>query len=242
MAMAVTVDNELLELFTRYNEDLWPLHVVAYTAGVAAVALLFARRRDRADRVIAGLLAGLWLWLGLVFQALYATDVDVVLGTAYAVMFVLQACLLFRHGVLRGELVFRRGSGITGAVGWAALAYAVVAYPLIGAVLGHGWPEAPLLGMAPCPTTILTLGLLLLAAPPLPRRLLVVPFAWAVLAPPAAMARGVYEDAGLLIAGILTVVLVLVRDRRRRRGGPAPADTPPIEPSEHHMDESRVRT
>ena len=88
MAMAVTVDNELLELFTRYNEDLWPLHVVAYAVGVATVALLFARQRDRADRAIAGLLAALWLWLGVVFQGLYATDVDVVLGTAYAVMFV----------------------------------------------------------------------------------------------------------------------------------------------------------
>ena len=142
MAMAVTGDNELLELFTRYNEDLWPVHLVAYAAGVAAVALLFARRRDRADRVIAGLLAALWLWLGVVFQGLYATDVDVVLGTAYAVMFVLQAYLLFRHGVLRGELTFRPRAGLTGAVGWAALAYAVIVYPVIGAVLGHGWPES----------------------------------------------------------------------------------------------------
>ncbi len=241
MAMAVTGDNELLELFTRYNEDLWPVHLVAYAAGVAAVALLFARRRDRADRVIAGLLAALWLWQGVVFQGLYATDVDVVLGTAYAMMFVLQAYLLFRHGVLRGELTFRPRAGLTGAVGWAALAYAVILYPVIGAALGHGWPESPLLGMAPCPTTILTFGLLLLATPPVPRRLLVVPLAWAVLAPPAAMARGVYEDAGLLIAGILTVALVLVRDRRRR-GGPAPADAPSINTPELHDDESRVRT
>jgi len=242
MAMAVTGDNELLELFTRYNEDLWPLHLVGYAVGVAAVALLFARRRDRADRLIAGLLAALWLWQGVVFQGLYATDVDVVLGTAYAMMFVLEAYLLFRHGVLRGELAFRSRAGLTGAVGWAALGYAVIIYPVIGAVLGHGWPESPLLGMAPCPTTILTFGLLLLAAPPLPRRLLIVPFAWAVLAPPAAMARGVYEDAGLLIAGLVTVVLVLVRDRRRRRGGPAPADAPSTETPQFHDDESRVRT
>jgi hypothetical protein len=241
MALVNRGDNELLDLFTRYNEDLWPLHTIAYAVGVAAVALLFARRRDRADRAIAGLLAALWLWLGVVFQGLYATDVEVVLGTAYAVMFVLQAYLLLRHGVLRGELVFRRGSGISGVVGWSALAYAVVVYPLIGAGLGHGWPESPLLGMAPCPTTILTFGLLLLAAPPVPRRLLVVPFAWALLAPPAAMARGVYEDAGLLLAGVLTVVLVLVRDRHRR-GGPVPADASPNKPSEQDMDESRVRT
>lgn len=109
---------EFLELFTRYNEDLWPLHVVAYAMGVAAVGLLFARRRWAADRVIAGLLAALWLWLGVVFQGLYATDVNVALGTAYAVMFVIQAYLLFRHGVLRGALAFRPWSGIGGAAGW----------------------------------------------------------------------------------------------------------------------------
>jgi hypothetical protein len=241
MAMAVTGDNELLELFTRYNEDLWPVHVVAYAVGVAAVALLFARRRDRADRVIAGLLAVLWLWLGVVFQGLYATDVDAVLGTAYAAMFVLQAWLLFRHGVLRGELTFTPRSGLTGAVGWAALAYAVIVYPVLGAALGHGWPESPLLGMAPCPTTILTFGLLLLTAPPVPRRLLVVPFVWAILAPPAAMSRGVYEDAGLFLAGVLTVALLLVRDHHARGGGPTLAEAPPINSPGHHITESRVR-
>jgi len=30
MAMAVTGDHELLERITRYNEDVWPVHVVAY--------------------------------------------------------------------------------------------------------------------------------------------------------------------------------------------------------------------
>ena len=217
--MVASGDNELLELFTRYNHDLWPLHVVAYGLGVAAVGLLFARRRPTADRAIAAVLAALWLWLGLVFQALYATDVDVGLGTAYAVMFVAQAYLMVRHGVIRGALKFRLRAGFAGTVGWLALGYAVVAYPLIGAALGHGWPESPLLGMAPCPTTIATFGLLLLAAPPIPRRLLVIPFAWAVLAPPAAMARGVYEDAGLLAIGIVAFGLVLIRDRKRRGGG-----------------------
>ena len=29
MAMAASGGNELLNLFTRYNQDLWPLHVLA---------------------------------------------------------------------------------------------------------------------------------------------------------------------------------------------------------------------
>jgi hypothetical protein len=214
MLSSTSGSNELLDLFTRYNNDLWPIHIVAYATGIAAVLLLFAPRRPEADLIIAGLLAGSWLWLGIVFQGLYATDIDAALGTAYAVIFVVEAYLLLRHGVLGRRLVFVRRNGLAGWFGWAAIGYAVVAYPLLGAVLGHGWPESPLLGMAPCPTTILTFGLLLLAVPPIPHRLLVVPFVWAVLAPPAAMDRGVYEDLGLLIVGVVALIAVLVRDHR----------------------------
>jgi Family of unknown function (DUF6064) len=214
MAMAASGGNELLDLFTRYNNDLWPIHVLAYAMGVAAVALLFAERRGRADRLTASLLAALWLWLGVVFQGLYATDIDQTLGLVYALLFVLEAYLIVRHGVLNRELVFVRRNGLAGWVGWVALSYAVVVYPLLGALLGHGWPESPLLGMAPCPTTIVTFGLLLLAMPPIPKRVLIVPLVWAILAPPAALSRGVYEDLGLLLVGLGGSVLVLVRGRR----------------------------
>lgn len=220
--LAATDPNELLDLFTRYNHDLWPIHVLAYAAGVACVALIFTRRRDTADRAIAALLAGLWLWLGVVFQGLYATDIDPVLGVIYAVMFVVEASLLLHHGVLQHKLTFLRSNGLAGAVGWTAVAYAVVIYPILGFALGHGWPEAPLLGMAPCPTTIATFGLLLLATPPIPHRLLAVPFIWALLAPPAAMGRGVYEDAGLLLAGVLALAIILIRDRHLRRASELP--------------------
>ena len=94
--------------------------------------------------------------------------------------------------------------------------------------------------MAPCPTTIATFGLLLLVAPPVPRRLLVVPFAWAILAPPAAMVRGVYEDAGLLIAGVATVRGVLLRDHHRQAGGIPQAGTPSVEISGAACEEARA--
>lgn len=81
-------------------------------------------------------------------------------------------------------------------------------------VFGHGWPESSLLGMAPWPTTTVPFGVFLLAVRPFPKRLLIVPVVWAILAPPAAMHRGVYEDLGLLLVGVGAGVLVLVGDRR----------------------------
>jgi hypothetical protein len=55
-------------------------------------------------------------------------------------------------------------------LGVALIAYAVVIYNALGYVLGHSWPNLPVFGVAPCPTTIFTFGMLLLATGPLPPR------------------------------------------------------------------------
>ena len=207
---------ELLDLFARYNRAVWPGHLLAYVLAAVVLWLVARRPGETTDRVITGLLATMWLWLGVVFLGRYATQIDAGLGAAYAVLFIIQACLFVRAGIIRRDLAFTSGHGAAGWIGWAALGYALFVYPVLGIALGHGWPQAPLFGMAPCPSTIATFGLLLLVAPPLPRHLLMVPAIWAVLAPLAAVGHGVYEDVGLAVVGVLTVALVVVRDRRRR--------------------------
>jgi hypothetical protein len=44
----------------------------------------------------------------------------------------------------------------------------MVVYPLLGIRFGHSYPRAPLFGVAPCPTTIFTFGLLLWATRSVP--------------------------------------------------------------------------
>lgn len=56
--------------------------------------------------------------------------------------------------------------------GWALLAYASIVYPLLGQLLGHGYPAMPMFGITPCPVTIFTFALCLLTTEPVPRRLL----------------------------------------------------------------------
>lgn len=219
--------SELSGLFVRYNPAVWPGHVIAYVLTAVALGLLMLRPGVTASRATAGLLAAMWLWLGVVFHGMYATDLDPVLGTIYAVLFVLQAVLLLRSGVLRDGLTFTTGRGATGALGWLSLAYALIAYPLIGVALGHGYPEAPLLGMAPCPTTIATFGFLLLARPPLPRHLLAIPLVWAILGPLGAVPQGMTEDVGLFVIGVVATVSVFSRDRGTRSprsARPTPAE------------------
>jgi hypothetical protein len=218
----------LLELFARYNEAFWPGQVVAYALGALVVALLVWRPGVRTDRLVGGLLAVWWLWLGVAFQWGYARQIDATLGTVYAVLFVLQAGLFLRV-MARRELRFARRGGARSWIGWVAIGYALVAYPLIGTALGHGYPELPLFGLFPCPTTIVTFGLLLLAAPRVPRHVLAIPLFWAIVAPLAAVGRGVWEDVALAIVGVIGFVAILSEgwtpQRTERIGTVAPAET-----------------
>lgn len=205
----------LRRLFSGYNPTVWPGHLLAYAAiGVALVGIL-GRPGRWSDRLTSGVLAAAWLWLGVVFFGRHAAQTDPLLGAIYGAMFVYQAFLFVGDGVLGDRLALEACTRATSRVGWAALGYALVAYPLIGLALGLGYPESPLFAMAPCPTAIATFGLLLLARPPLPKHLLVIPSIWAVLAPLAAVGHGYLQDLGLFVVGALAVALILRRDRVR---------------------------
>ena len=141
---------------------------------------------------------------------------EIVESAAYRALFVVQAFLFVRAGWFRDQLTFIARNGLAGRAGWAALGYALIINAAIGVALGHGYPEAPLFGMAPCPTAIATFGLLLLVRPPLPLHVLLIPLVWAVLAPLAAVGHGYPEDLGLFVAGIATLVIIVARDRRAR--------------------------
>lgn len=54
-------------------------------------------------------------------------------------------------------------------------------YPLLVLASGHEYPRAPLFAV-PCPTTLLTCGVLLTAAPSVPVVASVVPVVWTIIA------------------------------------------------------------
>ena len=151
----------------------------------------------------------------LAFAVLHLGGTATELGLVVAAYALAQVVTTLVGGVLGDRLAFEACTRATSQVGWAALGYALVAYPLIGLALGLGYPESPLCAMAPCPTAIATFGLLLLARPPLPKHLLVIPSIWAVLAPLAAVGHGYLQDLGLFVVGALAVALILRRDRVR---------------------------
>jgi hypothetical protein len=210
-----TVD-EFLEVFARMNTAIWPAQIGGYLLGAAALYLAL-RGGEGAARAVPGLLAGAWAFVGTVYHLVFFAPINPA-AWLFGALFLLQA-VLFAEAAARRRLTFGWAPSFRGLLGLAAVAYAGVVYPALGALLGHAWPRAPVFGVAPCPTTIFTFGLLLLARGPVPRRLLVVPFLWALLGASAALHLGVREDLGLVVAGVLATGLLALG----RRAPPAAA-------------------
>ena len=203
---------QFLEVFVNYNNAIWPIQIAAYVLGGIAIALLFRKTRE-ADRVIAGILAVMWLWTGFAYHGL---SFSVVNKAAYlfAALFVIQSCYLIFPGVYRYQIHFGLRPGAAAWAGAALVVYAAIVYLLIGVATGHRYPEMPMFGVTPCPVTIFTFGLLLLTMRPVQRWLLVIPFVWSLIGGSAAILLQVPQDWFLLVSGCIAVPLMIFRDRQ----------------------------
>lgn len=194
--------DQFFAVFADYNRAIWPAQMLAYLLALAVFALILHRPRT-GERAVLALLALMWGWTGIAFHvAFFAAINRTALG--FAALFVLQA-LWFAQLALRGGLRLELRWGGRAFWGCGLVAYAAVVYPLIGMSTGHGWPALPMFGLTPCPVTLFTFGVLLLASAPIPRRLLFIPLLWALIGGSAAFLLGVPQDWPLLLGGVLVV-------------------------------------
>jgi hypothetical protein len=165
-------------LFELHNAELWPVQVLALAAGLATTVAALRDRRNH-DRWIPLVLAAAWIFVGWSFLwNRYATINWPIAYVAYA--FALEAALLLLVGTTLKGLVFDR-RGIGGRAGLFLAGLGVIAYPALPPLFGRPWSSAELFGIAPDPTAIATLGLLLLARGSLPSMLIPIPLAWCLL-------------------------------------------------------------
>jgi hypothetical protein len=92
----------------------------------------------------------------------------------------------------------------------------MVLYPLLGFAFGHAYPASPVFGVAPCPVTIFTFGMLLWTDARMPKWVLVIPLMWAALGLSASVSLGVREDLGLVVAGLTAAAILLARHTESR--------------------------
>ena len=197
---------QFFDLFAVYNRTLWPAAVGIWVACLMAVVAAW-RNPDRYRRMLTQALAVLWAWNAFVYHAWLFTGINPA-AWLFALVFAGEAGLL-ALAAARGGLAVFSGDGWTRRAGLLLTTYAFI-YPILTIVTGgHPYPATPTFGV-PCPTVMLTLGLFLTART-VPRRLEIVPAAWAFIGGSAAVLLNVPADYALLGAGVLVGGLVIGR-------------------------------
>jgi uncharacterized membrane protein len=164
-------------LFELYNLAVWPLQLVTLALGVL-ILVLIVRAPAWSGRVVAAVLAALWLFVAWAYH-LERYDPINFAARYYAVGFALQAALLVWTGTIRDRLRFTTET-TAAKVGFALLLYALAIHPLLAPLAGRPWTQAEIFGLAPDPTALGTLGILLAATRP-HWHLLALPILWCVI-------------------------------------------------------------
>lgn len=198
-------------LFELHNAALWPAHVVAVAGGVAIVVL--AQRGGAATgRTVAALLALAWAWVAWAFLwQRYATINWAASWLAAA--FAVQALLFGLFAMRRRGLALASSPAALVHTGLAVAAAGVLAYPLVSIALGRGIAAAEVFGIAPDPTVLATLGILVLASPAARVALLPIPLAWCALTGATLWTMG-SSEWWLLPAVAVLAIAAAVRQRR----------------------------
>ena len=205
-------EQQFFEVFGRYNDAVTPLQIGLVLLALSAYTALMVPGRD-SDRVIGAVLAALWVWTAVYHLVFFrAVNPAAILFSAVSLV---GAAVFAWSGVLRRRMVFACENRARRVAGHALIAYALVVYPFLSALLGREFPQIPTFGL-PCPTTIFTLGMLAFLSAPFPRYVFAVPLAWAFIGAQAAFLLGVYEDLALLAAGLVGVWLAFDQQLRRR--------------------------
>lgn len=202
---------QFFEVFAAYNTAVWPAQFVLVLIAIALLVVIF-RTPARAGRIVSYGLALLWTWLGLAYHLTFFREINPA-APVFAAISLASAAALAWFGGAKGGLRFEAGMSGRTVLGMIVVMYALVIYPAIGALLGHHYPATPTFGL-PCPTTIFTFGLLLMAAPGSSKALLIGPIIWAAIGANAAFALGVMQDLGLVVVAVIGLYLLIRRTPR----------------------------
>ncbi len=195
----------------EYNTAMFPVMILTNILGMLII-LFHAKCWKFSDKVTGITLSFLWLWNGLVELIIFFGTVS----TQYYVwgaFWILQGFLFFRQGVYKSNFDFKIRKDVYSYLGLLVISYALFIYPVLGFISKHGYPHGPIFGIAPCPVCIFTFGILMLNRNKLPIYNIIFPLLWSLTGLYAVIKLNVYQDLGLVIAGIIGTLLIIARNR-----------------------------
>lgn len=156
-------------LFERYNAALWPWHGLVLALGLGLVVHVVRSPQAQAGpaaRLACVVFGAGWIWMAWAFHWQRYASINSA-APAYAAAFAVQGLMLAGLATdwphMRTHLSLAnlaRGPGARTGLG--LLLFALLVQPAVGALFGRPWSQAEVFGLAPDPSVIGTLGLLLL--------------------------------------------------------------------------------
>ncbi|HUX89715.1 MAG TPA: DUF6064 family protein [Gallionellaceae bacterium] len=202
-------------LFELYNIELWPLQLIALALG-GSVFLLWRHRSDMAARAIAAILALCWLWVAWAYHWQRYATISLA-ADYYALAFALEALLLLWLGVLRGRLTFAPAGSVRQRFGLLLFLLALLCFPLIGPLQGRSWLQAEIFGVAPDPTALATLGILLFSGVRPVWWLFPIPAIWCLVSGATLWALDAPDFMITPLLALLTIDLMIVNGSLKHR-------------------------
>ena len=201
---------QFLGVFKNYNQAVFPMQIVFYLISGIAIYLVI-KPNSKSDKIISFILSFLWLWTGVVYHILFFTEINKA-AYVFGGFFIIQSILFIIFGILQNQFSFRFQDDKYGIFGIILITFSLIIYPMLGYLFGHIYPSSPTFGL-PCPTTIFTFGFLLLNQKKCPVIILIIPFIWSIIGFMAAFQFGIFEDTGLILASLITVFLLIYRNK-----------------------------
>jgi hypothetical protein len=195
-------------LFELYNADVWPAQIIVLGAGFAIFVLMFRGPGGR-GHAIAALLAAAWLAVAWAYFVERYASINLA-APYFAWGFAAQTVLTAVSGVLMGRLAFNDPRALTAKVGVALFLFALLLQPLIGPLAVREWSGAELFGLAPDPTVVATLGVLV-AADRVRWELFVIPVVWCAITGATLWTMGSPEALLMPAAGLSSLILAAHR-------------------------------
>jgi hypothetical protein len=197
-------------MLERHNEAVWPGQIISSVLGVGIIGLLRGSTPQQ-GRIVSTILAALWAWVAWSFLWKRYATINWA-ATYFAWLFAVEVLLFGWIGIVRGRLRWYLSRDAAGMAGIAIFVLALVLYPTLAPMAGRAWHQAEVFGVAPDPTALATLGLLLLVEGRPRWELLVVPTLWCLITGATLWAMG---SPGALIPP-LAALLVLIASSRFR--------------------------
>jgi len=194
------------------NHAVWPAQIIFYALSIFFI-FTSINTKNISNNINILILSSLWVWNGAVTLLMYFTRFHAQYYL-WGIIWILQGLAICYYGIHKKRIYFRIKKDLYSITGLIFSFYALIAYPLIGAWMGHPFPKGPIFGTAPCPTVIFTFSVFLFSENRVTPYLMYFPLLWALMSLYPIIGMGVYADIGEIVAAIVAFILILIRNRQ----------------------------